>query len=218
MSDEPQIVERGYRIVHIDAWLVVIDKAWGILSVPGIGPEKADCIALRVGEDIAGARIVHRLDRDTSGLMVLARDAVTHRKLSMQFEARSVRKRYFACVSGHPALDRGTIDLPIAKDFAHAPRQKIDHAHGRPSVTDYEVIARLDAPLRARLHLYPRTGRSHQLRLHLLTIGHPILGDDLYAPDSVRAMSPRLCLHADQLAFTHPATGEELSCDCPATF
>ncbi|MSR45333.1 MAG: RluA family pseudouridine synthase [Phycisphaerales bacterium] len=212
------MVERGYHIVHVDPWLVVIDKSPGILSVPGIGPLKTDCIALRVAADIAGARIVHRLDRDTSGLMVLARDAETHRALSMQFEARTVGKRYTALVGGHPAADRGTIDLPIAKDFARAPRQRIDHDNGRQSVTHYEVVERHDPPPHARLHLFPQTGRSHQLRLHLLTIGHPILGDDLYASDEVRALSARLCLHADQLILTHPATGVELTFASAARF
>ncbi len=217
-KDEQMSVERGYVIVHLDSQLIVINKSCGFLSVPGIGPEKADCIAVRVAADIAGARIVHRLDRDTSGLMVMARDAETHRALSMQFEARTVSKRYTALVGGHPMNDTGTIDLPIAKDFDRSPRQKIDHVHGRASVTMYEVIERLKTPLCARLQLHPKTGRSHQLRLHLLTIGHPILGDDLYASAEIRALSPRLCLHADQLAFTHPTTGEILAYESAAPF
>jgi len=222
MSDrskgEPQSVGRGYAIVHLDPQLIVIDKAHGILSVPGIGPDKADCVAVRVAAEFEGARIVHRLDRDTSGLMVLARDAQTHRNLSMQFEARTVRKRYTALVAGHPVNDEATIDLPIAKDLQRAPRQKIDHEHGRPSITHYEVVQRLDNPVRARLHLRPMTGRSHQLRLHLLSIGHPILGDDLYATDEIRALSARLCLHADQLAFTHPVTSLLLEFESTAPF
>ena len=218
MDEGPNILGRGYEIVHLDSQLIVINKSCGILSVPGIGPEKADCIAVRVAANITGARIVHRLDRDTSGLMVMALDAETHRKVSMQFEARTVRKRYTALVGGHPILDNGTIDLPIAKDFERSPRQKIDHVHGRPSVTLYEVVERLGIPPSARLHLHPQTGRSHQLRLHLLMIGHAILGDDLYASDEIRALSPRLCLHADQLAFTHPATGEVLSFESTVPF
>ncbi len=224
MTEEPNIVgteahlERGFRIVHIDDALVIIDKSCGILSVPGIGPEKADCIAVRVAAEVAGARIVHRLDRDTSGLMVMARDSNTHRLLSYQFEARTVQKRYSALVGGHPAEDQGTIDLPIAKDFDRAPRQKIDHVNGRQSITRYEVVERLDSPTHARLHLHPKTGRSHQLRLHLLTIGHPILGDDLYAPEPVRSLSKRLCLHADQLAFTHPASGAAVAFESTAPF
>ncbi len=221
MSDEPQIVEQGYSVVHIDAWLIVLNKTTGLLSVPGIGPEKADCLAVRVATAFAGARIVHRLDRDTSGLIVMARDGETHRALSMQFEARTVEKRYCAVVAGHPVCDSGTIDLPIAKDFERAPRQKIDHILGRPSVTNYRVVDRFITPSGvavARLWLSPTTGRSHQLRLHLQTLGHPILGDDLYASEAIRALSARLCLHADQLVVTHPATGARLASESPAPF
>jgi tRNA pseudouridine32 synthase/23S rRNA pseudouridine746 synthase len=218
MDEGPNILGRGYEIVHLDSQLIVINKSCGILSVPGIGPEKADCIAVRVAAEFAGARIVHRLDRDTSGLMVMARDAETHRRVSMQFEARTVRKRYTALVGGHPIHENGKIDLPIAKDFDRSPRQKIDPIHGRPSVTLYEVVERIETPISARVHLHPQTGRSHQLRLHLLMIGHAILGDDLYASDEIRALSPRLCLHADQLAFTNPATDEFLAFESAAPF
>lgn len=218
MDEGSNILGRGYEIVHLDSQLIVINKSCGILSVPGIGPEKADCIAVRVAAEFAGARIVHRLDRDTSGLMVMARDAESHRKVSMQFEARTVRKRYTALVGGHPIHDHGKIDLPIAKDFERSPRQKIDPVHGRPSVTLYEVVERIETPRSARVHLHPQTGRSHQLRLHLLMIGHAILGDDLYASDEIRALSPRLCLHADQLAFTNPATEEVLAFESAAPF
>ncbi len=221
VSEEQQILGEGFSVVHSDAWLVVLNKSCGLLSVPGIGPEKADCLAVRAALVFSGSRIVHRLDRDTSGLIVLARDSETHRALSMQFEARTVSKRYCALVAGHPTHDSGTIDLPITKDFERAPRQKIDHTHGRPSVTHYQVVDRFftaDRTPIARLWLTPTTGRSHQLRLHLLTIGHAILGDDLYATDAIRACAPRLCLHADQLAFTHPATGVRLASESPAPF
>lgn len=212
------IVGRGYAAVHVDAHLIVIDKQHGILSVPGIGEEKADCIARRVAEDFTGARIVHRLDRDTSGLMVLGLDPSTHRALSMQFEARSVRKEYEALVGGHCAEERGTIDLPLAKDVANPPRQRIDHEQGRPSITDWQVLERLSHPARTRVRLSPRTGRSHQLRLHMLTIGHPMLGDDLYAPSELLRIAPRLCLHATLLEFTHPMTGQRQVFQSPAPF
>ncbi len=221
MSEEQQIVGEGFAVVHSDAWLVVLNKSSGLLSVPGIGPEKADCLAVRAAVQFSGARIVHRLDRDTSGLIVLARDGETHRALSMQFEARTVHKRYCALVAGHPIHDSGTIDLPLTKDFDRAPRQKVDLEHGRASVTHYQVIDRLhtaDHTPIARLSLTPTTGRSHQLRVHLLTIGHAILGDDLYATEAIRACALRLCLHADQLVFTHPATGERFASDSPAPF
>jgi len=212
------IVGRGYAPVHVDRHLIVIEKQHGILSVPGIGEDKADCIARRVVEDFVGARIVHRLDRDTSGLMVLGLDPSTHRALSMQFEARSVRKEYEALVGGHCAEEQGVIDLPIAKDLASPPRQRIDHEHGRRSITAWRVLERLMNPARTRVRLEPQTGRSHQLRLHMLTIGHPMLGDDLYAPHDLRQLAPRLCLHATLLAFTHPITGEQRVFQSPAPF
>ncbi|MSR69922.1 MAG: RluA family pseudouridine synthase [Phycisphaerales bacterium] len=218
VSEEPQI---GYKVVHSDTWLVVLNKSCGLLSVPGIGPEKADCLAVRVAAEFSGARIVHRLDRDTSGLIVMARDSETHRALSKQFEERTVDKRYCAIVAGHPVSLSGTIDLPISKDFERAPRQKIDHEHGRASVTHYQVVDRFfsaDRTAISRLWLFPKTGRSHQLRLHLLTIGHAILGDDLYGSAAIRALSPRLCLHADQLVVTHPATGARLASESAAPF
>ncbi len=204
--------------MHEDAALLVLDKDSGLLTVPGIGPEKADCLASRVDAAYPGARIVHRLDRDTSGLIIMARDARSHRYLSRQFEIRQVEKRYMALVAGAPNADEGTVDLPIAKDLLNAPRQKIDHEQGRPSVTNWRVVARLDNPSRTRIALSPITGRSHQLRLHMLEIGLPILGDDLYSPEAVRAMSPRLCLHADHIEFTHPITRETVSFDSPAPF
>ena len=204
--------------MHEDAALLVLDKESGLLTVPGIGADKADCLARRVDAAFPGARIVHRLDRDTSGLIVMARDVRSHRYLSRQFEIRQVEKRYMALVAGAPESDEGTVDLPIAKDLLNAPRQKIDHEQGRPSVTNWRVVERLTNPTRARIALTPITGRSHQLRLHLLEIGLPILGDDLYSPEEVRRMSPRLCLHADRIEFTHPITRESIAFESPAPF
>ena len=218
MHGEPNSLENGFTVVHEDEWILVLDKACGLLAVPGIGEEKRDCLATRVAAKFPGARIVHRLDRDTSGLMVMARDAHSHRHISRQFETRGVEKRYAAIVAGCPGKDEGTIDLPIAKDLLNPPRQRIDEEHGRPSVTNWRVVERLADPTRARLVLHPITGRSHQLRFHLLVIGHPILGDDLYAPDDVRAMAPRLCLHAAHLSFVHPSTREPVAFDSPAPF
>jgi tRNA pseudouridine32 synthase/23S rRNA pseudouridine746 synthase len=212
------MADDGFTIIHEDRWLLVVDKACGLLTVPGIGPEKADCLVARLQAGWPGARVVHRLDRDTSGVIVLARDAATHRALSMQFERRETGKRYAALVAGHPPKDAGEIDLPIRKDLVNTPLQVIDFVHGRPSVTRWHVQSRLDAPPRARLGLEPVTGRSHQLRVHLLAIGHPILGDDLYAPPGVRAMAERLCLHAERLSFVHPASGDRVEFASPAPF
>lgn len=210
----------GYSTVHEDRWLVVLDKASGLLSVPGIGPTKADCLVARACLRWPTARIVHRLDRDTSGLIVLALDAHTHRNLSMQFERRAVAKRYEALVAGHPAADSGTVDLAIRKDLDNPPLQMVDAALGRPSHTSWSVIARLDAvpaqvrpadaqsPVRCtRMALVPLTGRSHQLRLHLRAVGHAIIGDDLYGTPDECAAAMRLCLHATSLSFDHPHDG-----------
>ena len=196
--------------------MIVLEKPTGLLSVPGIGPEKADCLASRAEAAYPGARIVHRLDRDTSGLIVMARDPYTHRELSRQFQDREVDKNYEAVVGGLVSIDQGTINAPIRKDMDNPPRQLIDDVHGRPSVTHWEVIERMDD--RTRLKLHPITGRSHQLRLHLLSIGHPILGDDLYAPEELRAAAPRLLLHATLLGLTHPASGQSVVFESPCPF
>ncbi len=208
----------GWRAVHVDEWLVVVDKASGLLSVPGIGPDKADCLASRVAAEHQGARIVHRLDRDTSGVIVLARDAKSHRSLSMAFEARLVEKSYVALVAGRPASDHGTIDAPMRKDLDHPPLQLIDPIHGRPSVTHWEVADWSQAHDASLLRLTPETGRSHQLRLHLQSVGHPILGDDLYAPAPRRDQARRLCLHAASLTFAHPFTGNRVTFVAPVPF
>jgi tRNA pseudouridine32 synthase/23S rRNA pseudouridine746 synthase len=136
----------------------------------------------------------------------------------MQFERRETGKTYVALAAGHPPKDAGEIDLPIRKDLVNTPLQIVDFAHGRPSVTRWDVRERLESPARTRFGLMPVTGRSHQLRVHLLAIGHPILGDDLYAPPEVKAMSPRLCLHAERLEFTHPATGSRVAFEARAEF
>ena len=202
----------GYRVLAQGAGFVVVDKACGLLSVPGIGPDKADCLVARVALRFPGARIVHRLDRDTSGVMVLATDAATHRRLSMAFEARQVQKAYHALVAGHVHGEEGRIDLPLRKEALGSAKQIVCHEQGRPSQTRWRVETRLDAvPASVRandapfpctlLRLEPLTGRSHQLRVHLLSLGHAILGDNLYAPPSMVDAATRLCLHASTLGF-----------------
>jgi tRNA pseudouridine32 synthase / 23S rRNA pseudouridine746 synthase len=195
------------KVIYKDERLLVIDKPVGLLSVPGIGPEKVDSVATRAAKEHpegGGARIVHRLDRDTSGVMILALDAEAHRELSRQFHDRETVKKYIAIVDGLVKEDAGRIDLPMRKDMdpRNAPRQVIDHAEGRRAVTDWWVVARLSEPAeapRTRLLLSPLTGRSHQLRLHLKMIGHPILGDDLYARagDGGSPDAPRAIAHGD---------------------
>ena len=206
------------RILHHDRHLVVVDKPAGLLSVPGIGPEKADCLVARLQAEAPGARIVHRLDFDTSGVIVLALDADIHRELSRQFQDREVRKRYVAIVAGRVAGDSGEIDLPLRKEALGSARQIVHPTGGKPSVTRWTVVERLADPPRTRLALEPLTGRSHQLRVHCLALGHPILGDPLYGTPESQAAAPRLMLHAEWLEFTHPATGEPLGIGSPAPF
>jgi tRNA pseudouridine32 synthase/23S rRNA pseudouridine746 synthase len=196
-------------IVHADEHLLVLDKPSGLLAVPGKGPDLQDCLSARVQAVYPGALVVHRLDRDTSGLIVMALSLDAQRALGRQFEARTVEKAYVAVVHGSLSEDRGLIDLPMRKDFDHPPRHMIDHVHGRPAQTEWQVVERGDD--RCRLELHPITGRSHQLRLHLATIGHPILGDPLYAHAEALAMAPRLLLHAERLTLDHPHTGERVT-------
>ncbi len=200
-------------IVHVDDSLLVLDKPAGLLAVPGRGPDKADCLAARAQVRFPDARVVHRLDMDTSGLMVMARGVAAQRALSHAFAARAVRKRYLAVVGGcpqAPAEEWGVIDLPLVCDWPNRPRQIVDRTRGKPSLTRWRV-AQYDAhDDTARVELEPVTGRSHQLRVHLAALGHPILGDPLYAPPALQARAPRLLLHAWCLAFAHPVSGDTL--------
>jgi len=196
-------------LVHADDTLVVINKPAGLLAVPGRGADKQDCAALRVQAMFADALVVHRLDMATSGLMVFGRGAAAQRALSIAFAQRAVDKRYVAVVAGTLRDDEGEIDLPLAADWPARPLQKVDLERGKPSHTRWRVLAR-DGET-TRVELEPRTGRSHQLRVHLRAIGHPIVGDALYAPPSVRASAARLLLHASQLTLTHPVGGERLT-------
>ena len=220
-------------ILHQDDRILVIDKPTGLLSVPGIGPEKADCMISRIQASFPEARIVHRLDRDTSGVIVLARDAEAHRELSRQFHDREVEKTYFALVGGHPVDDLFRVNLPIRKDLDNPPCQIVDFIHGKASVTDWRVTSRgslgdlneeitnPEADHRmeiARLELRPLTGRSHQLRVHLKVMGFPILGDDLYASWEYRNATPRLCLHSSRLWLVHPSTASPMVFNSPPPF
>lgn len=184
------------RIVHACTQIVVADKPAGLLSVPGRGPAKADCLLHRVQATYADALAVHRLDMETSGLIVLARGAAMQRKLSMRFEARLVGKAYVAVVAGAVADTCGEIDLPLIADWPNRPRQIVDPVRGKPSLTRWRRLAYDAASHTSRLWLEPVTGRSHQLRVHLAALGHPILGDSLYASPAQRCAAPRMLLHA----------------------
>lgn len=201
-----------------DETLLVVEKPAGLLAVPGRGEAGSDCLAARVAARFADALVVHRLDMATSGLMLFARGTAAQRALSTAFAGRRVFKRYLAVVAGLVDADAGTIDLPLAADWPNRPRQKVDRASGKPSLTHWRVLSRDAAAGQTRLELEPVTGRSHQLRVHLASLGHAIVGDALYATPEVAAQSPRLLLHASQLSFEHPGDGRRLAFDSPAPF
>lgn len=193
--------------MHVDAAMLVYDKPTGLLSVPGLGPDKADCLLSRVQRLHPEARVVHRLDRDTSGLILFARSPAAQRALSRQFERRAVGKRYRALVAGRPEEAVGVIDLPLRKDMQRKYRHRVDHAHGKPARTRWRLLGEQGSA--TRLELIPETGRSHQLRVHCAAMGWPILGDPLYgSPDAPPA--DRLMLHAAELRLNHPDTGRPL--------
>ena len=204
--------------VHADASLLVVCKPAGLLSVPGRGADKQDCVASRVQAAYSDALVVHRLDMATSGLMLFARGSEVQRRLSMAFEQRHIHKRYIAVVHGAVLHDTGEINLPLLTDWPNRPLQKVDFAQGKASLTRYTVITRDLAQNSSRVLLEPVTGRSHQLRVHLRELGHPIWGDALYAPRDVLALSPRLLLHASALRLSHPATDELLQFDSAPPF
>jgi tRNA pseudouridine32 synthase/23S rRNA pseudouridine746 synthase len=200
-------------VLFADETLLVLDKPAGLLSVPGRGEDKQDCLSTRVQRLYPDALIVHRLDMATSGLMLMARGITAQRLLNQAFASRAVAKRYVAVVDGHlaaPDSDWGLIDLPIVVDWPNRPRRIIDPLHGKPSVTRWRVVSHNTAELTTRVELEPITGRSHQLRVHLLALGHAIVGDALYASPRVQAMAARLLLHASALELNHPVSMEPL--------
>ncbi len=214
-TPEPVLTPSPLAPLHLEGlapgWLddcvAVIDKPAGLPAVPGRAEHLRDCAASRLQAVMPDAQVVHRLDMATSGLMLLARGAHWQRVFSRLFAERQMHKRYVAVVSGLMANDSGEIALPLIADWPNRPLQKVDVVTGKPSLTRYRVIGRDASRHTTRVELEPVTGRSHQLRVHLQAIGHPIVGDTLYAPAGIAAASPRLLLHALRLSFTHPAHG-----------
>lgn len=207
-------------VLYADNDLIVLNKPSGLLSVPGRGPDKQDCLSARVQAQYADALTVHRLDMSTSGLIVMARGIAMQRALSAAFCERAVHKRYEAIVSGAMAYNDATwhtIALPIAVDWPNRPLRIVDSA-GQASLTRYQILQIARDRQTSRVALEPVTGRTHQLRVHLQSIGHPIVGDALYAPAAICAQAPRLLLHAGTLAFMHPATGMPLQFTAPPEF
>ena len=209
-------------MLHADDAVLVIDKPAGLLAVPGRGADKQDCLSSRIQALFPDALVVHRLDMATSGLMLMARGPQAQRSLSQAFAQRAVHKRYQAVVQGvaHTGLAPDAwacIELPILLDWPQRPRRVVPLAGGKPSTTHWRVIGSA-GPQATHLELSPVTGRSHQLRVHLLAIGHPILGDTLYALGSSATAAPRLLLHATEIAFAHPDTGMPMVFSSPAPF
>lgn len=204
------------EILYADADLLLVRKPDLLLSVPGRHPLNRDCLITRLQADYPSARTVHRLDLDTSGIMIIALSAQSQSVLGRLFQERRVCKEYEAVVYGQVTADSGEIDLPIARDWENRPRQKICHKTGRHALTLFTVTERRED--RTRLLLEPVTGRSHQLRIHTASLGHPILGCDMYAHPQALAMAPRLLLHASRIAFPHPVTEEWMDVSCPPPF
>lgn len=200
--------------LHVDERLIVVDKPAGLLAVPGRGEDKQDCVIHRVQQRFPDALVVHRLDMATSGLLLLARGVAMQRLLSIAFAQRRVAKRYIAVLAGCLAEPAGEVDLPLMPDWPNRPRQKVDREHGKPSLTRWQVMTTDAVQQTTRVALEPVTGRSHQLRLHMQAIGHPILGDALYAAPAQCALASRLLLHASSLQL--PELG--LRFDSPAPF
>lgn len=201
--------------LYEDRQLLVMDKPAGLLSVPGKLEGRKDCLITRLQAERWDALLVHRLDCDTSGVMIFGRGKVAQGFLGQEFEKRRAKKTYIARVHGEIEGDEGHIDLPLSVDWPNRPRQMVNLEEGRPAQTDWKVISRGNGETRVRL--FPRTGRSHQLRVHMLSLGHPILGDPIYATGPARE-APRLMLHAETLGLHHPATGEWMDFAAPVPF
>lgn len=203
------------EVIHADHEILVVNKPAGLLSVPGRGEDKADCAIERLRGAFPTILLVHRLDQDTSGVMIFGLTPHAQRNLSKQFEDRRTKKAYVARVAGRMEPKAGTVDLPLIVDWPNRPRQKVDHAEGKPALTEWRVMRAGDAESRVRL--FPLTGRSHQLRVHMAETGHAILGDPIYA-EGAAADFPRLMLHAESLRVKHPDSGLQMTFTAPVPF
>lgn len=209
-------LHQGLDLLYVDNDLVIVNKPAGLLSVPGRGEDKQDSMLHRLQSEYPDAQTVHRLDMDTSGILLFARHADAQRAMSRLFEQRRIHKTYLAWVWGVPKEARGSVNLPLIADWPNRPRQKIDYTLGKPALTHYQLLTA--NPQHSLVQLEPVTGRSHQLRLHMSALGHPILGDPLYGTPMSRCASPRLLLHAEQLQFEHPFTDKAINLQCQAEF
>ena len=208
----------GLNIIYQDNDLLVLDKPSGLLSVPGRGEDKQDCLSSRVQTDYPDALIVHRLDMDTSGLILMAHNKNAQRQLSIMFEQKQFDKCYTAIVAGKLKQQSGEIDLPLITDWPNRPRQIVDYEIGKPAQTLYRVVKYNAQQDTSHIELKPKTGRTHQLRVHMHAIGHAILGDRFYASNEIQEQSDRLLLHSTSLSFIHPVTNESLDINSPPLF
>ena len=208
----------NFELLYKDDTLLVLNKPSELLSVPGRGEERFDSLQTRVQAVYPDALIVHRLDMSTSGIMIMARGKDAQRNLNKAFERRDVFKKYIAVVDGMVTPSLGGIDLPLLTDWPNRPKQKVDYILGKPSLTFYSVLSHDRRHNSTRVELRPKTGRSHQLRVHMLAFGHTILGDNLYATDEVLQKASRLQLHAEEIRFMHPATEQRVSFISEAPF
>ena len=207
-----------FALLYADPFIIVLSKPSRLLSVPGRGEDKQDCLISRLQLDYPDALIVHRLDYDTSGLLAIARGKEMHRRLSICFQDRQVEKRYIAVIEGQLEHAAGEVNLPLLVDWPNRPLHKVDFAAGKPSLTLYKCLSYNAKTNTSRVELTPETGRTHQLRVHMQALGHPILGDPLYAGAKAKAKADRLLLHAEYLAFSHPESGQPLSFTSPSPF
>lgn len=205
-------------ILHEDDHLLLIDKPSGLLSLSGKHPANIDSVHYRLVKDYPTATMIHRLDFGTSGLLIIALDKATNAHLTKQFQNRTVKKNYTALLQGHVTEDEGVIDIPIIKDKDNFPLQKVCYLTGKPAQSGYQVVERVTDPTLTKVVYTPITGRTHQLRVHSRELGHPILGCDLYANDEAFFMADRLMLHATQIEFEHPVTGQRMNACCPSPF
>jgi len=212
----PPPCHKELEILYLDEHILVVNKPDGLLSVPGRFVK--DCVLNRILPDFPSATIMHRLDLDSSGIMIIPLNKTALRDLNRQLRERMIEKRYVAEVFGLVEADQSNIDKPIARDWFNRPRQIIDFTNGKTALTRFRVLHREPQRNRTRLLLSPLTGRSHQLRLHLASIGHPILGCDLYAHEEALQMSDRLMLHASFVGFTHPHANRRLELNCDPAF
>ena len=204
-------------LVYRDDYIAAVNKPSGLLSVPGNQPQYYDSEMSRVKEKYGFCEPAHRLDMATSGVLLFALSKAADRELKRQFREREPKKYYQALVWGHVEQDHGVVELPLICDWENRPRQKICFERGKRAVTFYDVLQRYPNNT-TRVKLTPITGRSHQLRVHMLALGHPILGDKFYAHPQAKALSPRLCLHAESLQIQHPITGETMEFTAPVGF